>query len=131
MIVGCGKIGTQLADILLDHPEYGVWPVGFVDDGAQAHPKDFRIPVIGGLAQFPDLLRTYRVSNVRSPSPPVANRAWSKRSAPVTGCRARSLVAVALRTLRLRSHTKVLWGMPLTRTSRVKSTGVVDEGSTA
>src|SRR3954453_15976755 len=31
VIVGCGKIGGKLATTLLDHPEYGLWPVGYVD----------------------------------------------------------------------------------------------------
>jgi len=64
LIVGCGKVGWKVADTLLEHPEYGLWPLGYVDDDPLLPAHDRRVPVIGGLGQLAGLLRRYRIRNV-------------------------------------------------------------------
>ncbi len=64
VIVGCGKIGWKLATTLFEHPEYGLWPVGYVDDDPLLWAHDRRIPVIGGLGDLAGLLRRHRIRNV-------------------------------------------------------------------
>src|SRR2546422_435071 len=44
LIVGAGGVGVQVANVLLDHPEYGLPPLGFLDDGAE---EDLPLPVLG------------------------------------------------------------------------------------
>ena len=51
VIVGSGNIGCQVADTLIEHPEYGLWPVGYVDDDPLV--RDRRIPVMGGFDELP------------------------------------------------------------------------------
>ncbi len=31
LVLGAGRVGAQVADVLLDHPEYGLHPIGFLD----------------------------------------------------------------------------------------------------
>ena len=50
LIVGAGVIGHQLASTLEEHPEYGLCPVGFVDD---VDASGLALPLFGGV----DLLR--------------------------------------------------------------------------
>src|SRR4051794_767566 len=119
VIVGCGSIGAKVAATLLDHPEYGLWPVGYVDDDPRVAVDDRRIPVIGGLGQLRDLLRTNRIRNV---------------IVAFTSSREHNLVEVLRGCDRMsceiffvpRLHelhgagpaTEALWDIPLTRLSR-------------
>jgi exopolysaccharide biosynthesis polyprenyl glycosylphosphotransferase len=41
LIVGAGTLGCQIATTLLSHPEYGIQPIGFVDD----FPDDDNLPL--------------------------------------------------------------------------------------
>ncbi len=55
LIVGAGQLGCQIATTLLNHPEYGIQPVGFVDE----FPDDGTLPVplVGGIASFDTAIR--------------------------------------------------------------------------
>ncbi len=64
IIVGCGQVGGQLAQTLLEHPEYGLEPVGFVDDSPLLPAEQQRIPLLGGTTALSDLLLEHRVRNV-------------------------------------------------------------------
>jgi exopolysaccharide biosynthesis polyprenyl glycosylphosphotransferase len=64
IIVGAGQVGEQLARTLLDHPEYGLRPVGFVDDDPLESEWDHRIPVLGGSNSLSTLLVQHDVRNV-------------------------------------------------------------------
>jgi exopolysaccharide biosynthesis polyprenyl glycosylphosphotransferase len=45
LVVGAGQVAVTLASTMLEHPEYGLEPVGFLDDvGAEKLP----LPVLGG-----------------------------------------------------------------------------------
>jgi FlaA1/EpsC-like NDP-sugar epimerase len=48
IVVGYGRVGDQLAQTLLAHPEYGLMPVGFVDDSPFIATADQRVPLLGG-----------------------------------------------------------------------------------
>jgi exopolysaccharide biosynthesis polyprenyl glycosylphosphotransferase len=37
LIIGAGKVGTEIAEALRQHPEYGIIPVGFLDAAGTAH----------------------------------------------------------------------------------------------
>jgi exopolysaccharide biosynthesis polyprenyl glycosylphosphotransferase len=65
VIVGAGDVGQLIARKLLQHPEYGVNLVGFVDD----EPKERRaevahIAVLGGAGKLPSLVRLFDVERV-------------------------------------------------------------------
>ncbi len=48
LILGAGAIGNRIGTLLRDHPEYGLLPVGFVDDDPMLGPDDLAAPVLGG-----------------------------------------------------------------------------------
>ncbi|TDU03579.1 exopolysaccharide biosynthesis polyprenyl glycosylphosphotransferase [Streptomyces sp. 846.5] len=50
LIAGAGHIGQRIAAALLDHPEYGLRPVGFIDPEPLFLPSDSAVPVLGGPA---------------------------------------------------------------------------------
>jgi exopolysaccharide biosynthesis polyprenyl glycosylphosphotransferase len=64
IVVGCGRVGDQLARTLLDHPEYGLQPVGFVDDSPFIPTADLPVPLLGGTESLAGLLRKHNVTNV-------------------------------------------------------------------
>ena len=64
IIVGCGRVGHQLARTLLEHPEYGLKPVGFVDDSPFIPTTDLPVKLLGGTSSLTDLLLEHRVTNV-------------------------------------------------------------------
>jgi exopolysaccharide biosynthesis polyprenyl glycosylphosphotransferase len=65
IIVGCGDVGQVVARKFLNHPEYGVDVVGFVD--ADPRARDVlvdRVPVIGAAADLPAILSDRRIDRV-------------------------------------------------------------------
>ena len=47
LILGAGRVGGQVADTLRAHPEYGLRPVGFVDDNPLSRPHEQTVPLLG------------------------------------------------------------------------------------
>jgi exopolysaccharide biosynthesis polyprenyl glycosylphosphotransferase len=65
LIVGAGDVGQLVARKLLQHPEYGIRLVGFVD----ADPKERReglrhVPVLGSLGRLPEIIRSNRIERI-------------------------------------------------------------------
>lgn len=56
LIIGAGKMGVELAHILDDHPEYGLFPVGFLDN---FDDDDLYLPVLGAADDLDAMLRRY------------------------------------------------------------------------
>jgi exopolysaccharide biosynthesis polyprenyl glycosylphosphotransferase len=58
LIMGAGVMGTQMAQRLQSHPEYGLRPVGFVDDRSRSHADlgDCDVPVVGTLEDVDELV---------------------------------------------------------------------------
>jgi exopolysaccharide biosynthesis polyprenyl glycosylphosphotransferase len=65
LIVGTGKTGQLLARKLLQHPEYGITVVGFVDDEPiERRPDVAQIPVLGPTARLASLVTFLDVERV-------------------------------------------------------------------
>jgi exopolysaccharide biosynthesis polyprenyl glycosylphosphotransferase len=60
LILGAGTVGEELARILLSHSEYGLRPVGFLDEFEDVEA----LPVIGSLAQLDDALEEHAIRRV-------------------------------------------------------------------
>jgi exopolysaccharide biosynthesis polyprenyl glycosylphosphotransferase len=63
LIVGAGEVGAMVARRLLDHREFGLAPVGFIDD----EPMDLserRVPVLVGLGAFERVVAEHRVEQL-------------------------------------------------------------------
>ncbi|HJU36731.1 MAG TPA: sugar transferase [Gaiellaceae bacterium] len=66
VVVGAGAVGHLVVRKLRSHPEYGVHVVGFVDsdplDGAAGAAPD--VPLLGGIADLPDLIEPLGIERV-------------------------------------------------------------------
>ena len=63
LIVGSGTVASDLARRLRQHPEFGLEPIGMVDDAlGMAAPDD--LPLLGRLADIEDILRRGEVDRV-------------------------------------------------------------------
>jgi exopolysaccharide biosynthesis polyprenyl glycosylphosphotransferase len=63
LIIGAGKVGNLAARRLLDHPEYGLRPIGFLDkdpveDGTR------RLPVLGASWDLEEIVKQHDVQHV-------------------------------------------------------------------
>jgi len=65
VIVGAGDVGQLVARKILQHPEYGINLVGFVDDRPKEPvPGLERLTLLGSSAQLPEILRELDVERV-------------------------------------------------------------------
>jgi exopolysaccharide biosynthesis polyprenyl glycosylphosphotransferase len=66
LILGAGLVGAQVARRLEDHPEYGLTPVGFLDDDprplAEVGGRD--VPVLGTAEDLDEVVRRTGVKNL-------------------------------------------------------------------
>jgi exopolysaccharide biosynthesis polyprenyl glycosylphosphotransferase len=62
LIVGAGQVGVELAELLREHREYGLAPIGFIDsvDDADALP----LPLLGSVHSLSEILARERVRRV-------------------------------------------------------------------
>ncbi len=56
VVVGCGDMGGRIVEHLTEHPEYGLLPVGFVDERPLLPPSQRAVPVIARLRDLPKVL---------------------------------------------------------------------------
>jgi exopolysaccharide biosynthesis polyprenyl glycosylphosphotransferase len=61
LIIGAGEVGQEVARTLRDHPEYGLVPVGFLDD---VEDGDLPLPILGGPEDLEPVAREFSVRRV-------------------------------------------------------------------
>ncbi len=64
LVLGAGQVGTQVVQTLQAHPEYGLEPVGFLDNDPLMALTDPALPVLGDTAHLADVLRRDDIHNV-------------------------------------------------------------------
>jgi exopolysaccharide biosynthesis polyprenyl glycosylphosphotransferase len=64
LILGAGRVGHDVARILVEHPEYGLHPIGFLDDDPRISDRPSGLPVLGGLEELSGFLELRHVRNV-------------------------------------------------------------------
>ncbi len=64
VVVGAGRVGAQVAEILQAHPEYGLHPIGFLDDDPPEFESILPLPVLGGAQSLTAVLQERQVNNV-------------------------------------------------------------------
>jgi exopolysaccharide biosynthesis polyprenyl glycosylphosphotransferase len=65
IIVGADDVAQRIARKLLQHPEYGINALGFVDAGRQERGDNVRhLAMLGGPEKLPDLVRSHDVERV-------------------------------------------------------------------
>jgi exopolysaccharide biosynthesis polyprenyl glycosylphosphotransferase len=64
LVLGAGRVGGHLAELLLEHPEYGLRPVGFLDSDPLLDEADRPIPLLGGNDALSRVIVEFGVHNV-------------------------------------------------------------------
>ena len=122
IIVGCGKVGKKLANTLLEHPEYGLRPVGFVDDDPLLtvdEPR--RCRVLGGPRQLASTIAEYgRPQRRSSRSRRMPESEHGRRPPHLRPAALRDLLrAPAVRAAPAGGRDNdMAWGLPLVRLRR-------------
>ena len=62
LIVGAGTFGAYVADLLRGHPELGLRPRGFLDDGP--HRRDLSLPTLGSPADLAEVVARLGIRRV-------------------------------------------------------------------
>jgi len=61
LILGAGEVGGLLAQTLLEHPDYGLAPVGFLDNDPFLRPENQPVPVVGDLTDLAAIIRAREI----------------------------------------------------------------------
>ena len=64
LVLGAGRIGGQLATLLVEHPAYGLRPVGFLDGDPLLEPDERPVPLLGGLESLATIILEFGVRDV-------------------------------------------------------------------
>lgn len=64
LIMGGGEVGALLARTLIDRPESGLDPVGFLDDDPLLALEDWPVPHLGGNRDLVDVVTQLRVDHI-------------------------------------------------------------------
>jgi exopolysaccharide biosynthesis polyprenyl glycosylphosphotransferase len=65
VVLGAGDVGQLVARKLLQHPEYGINLVGFVDDRPRVPREDLdRFCLLGAISELPEIVQRYDVERV-------------------------------------------------------------------
>ena len=119
VFLGAGTVAGRLAEILADHPEYGLTPVAMLDDDPLLGDGERRVPVLGGSdglsrvvhEQHADvIIVTY--SSVRDPMVVPLLRTCDRLACEIL------FVPRLYEVHSVTRDTEVLWGMPLVRLRR-------------
>ncbi|MCZ7530349.1 MAG: sugar transferase [Acidimicrobiia bacterium] len=61
VVLGAGNVGTELVELLQAHPEYGLAPLGFLD---QVDDVDLPAPLLGDITELETVLKTIDVQAI-------------------------------------------------------------------
>ncbi len=64
LVLGAGVVGRDLAQAMLDKPELGLVPVGFVDASPLGGPTGLPVPVVGSPADLADAITSTEADHV-------------------------------------------------------------------
>lgn len=62
VVVGAGTFGAYLAGLMREHPELGLSPAGFIDDGPPR--RDLPVPTLGTMRDLPDAVARFAIGRV-------------------------------------------------------------------
>jgi exopolysaccharide biosynthesis polyprenyl glycosylphosphotransferase len=122
LIAGAGHVGQRVTAALLEHPEYGLRPVGYIDSDPIFLPADSDVPVLGGSATLARHIPAQRVRAIVLVPGPTDDSAWAQtlRTSTHHGCEVWlvpgvpefSAFASGSQLAAARDH---LWGFPCLR----------------
>jgi exopolysaccharide biosynthesis polyprenyl glycosylphosphotransferase len=119
LLLGAGTLAGSLARNLLAHPEYGVQPVGLLDDDPLLAEAERPIPLLGGYGDLSRAVLEHDIDvvivtygSVREPSMVAMLRACDRLPCEIF------FVPRLYELHALTKDTEVLWGLPLVRLRR-------------
>lgn len=118
IIIGASRVGVEIATIALDHPEYGLRPIGFLD---VVRPVRLPVPLLGDVNRLADVLQEFEVRRVIVAFPAIAD---SQMVSVIRDCGdARAEVHIVPRLFEMSGaacgrETDDLWGIPLVHLRR-------------
>jgi exopolysaccharide biosynthesis polyprenyl glycosylphosphotransferase len=119
LFLGAGTVAGRLAEILADHPEYGLEPVGMLDDDPLLADGERRVPVVSGCDRLSEIVREQQVDviivtygSVRDPLVVPLLRTCDRLACEIL------FVPRLYEVHSVTRDTEVLWGMPLVRMRR-------------
>jgi exopolysaccharide biosynthesis polyprenyl glycosylphosphotransferase len=62
VVVGAGTFGAYIAELMREHPEFGLSPAGFVDDGPPR--RDLPVPTLGTMRELADVITRFGIGRV-------------------------------------------------------------------
>lgn len=119
LVVGGGTVAARLVQGLLEHPEYGLRPVGFLDDDPLLDPREWPVPHLGSTHDLPQVLDRQRIDDVvvaygSTPEHEVVDvlRGCARRSCEIF------LVPRLFELHAVPGQSETVWGLPLVRLRR-------------
>lgn len=119
LLLGAGTIAGSLSSNLLTHPEYGVKPVGLLDNDPLLAPSERPVPVLGGYADLCIAVADHNIDvvivtfgSVREPSMVTLLRSCDRLPCEIY------FVPRLYELHALTRDTEILWGLPLVRMRR-------------
>jgi exopolysaccharide biosynthesis polyprenyl glycosylphosphotransferase len=117
IVLGAGQVGRQIATALVEHPEYGLRPIGFLDSDPLLTDAERPAPLLGGTESLADVILTTGVREVviAFSSQPSSSMVDIIRTCDRLECDL--FIVPRLFELHDRSghDVEVVWGMPLLR----------------
>ncbi|MFF4650105.1 exopolysaccharide biosynthesis polyprenyl glycosylphosphotransferase [Streptomyces sp. NPDC001380] len=124
LVVGAGRLGRQVAATLLEHPRYGMRPVGHLDTAPVPLPDGLPVPVLGGCEVLEREVRRRGVRHlVVAAEDADAGAAAAIRAAARLGCDLWLVPGLREYGALLHGHRRPaqgdhLWGFPCLRLGR-------------
>jgi exopolysaccharide biosynthesis polyprenyl glycosylphosphotransferase len=117
LVLGAGQVGKQIATALVDHPEYGLRPIGFLDSDPLLPDADRPAPLLGGTESLADVIVATGARQVviAFSAQPSSSMVDIIRTCDRLECE----LFIVPRLFELHDRTghdvEVVWGMPLVR----------------
>jgi exopolysaccharide biosynthesis polyprenyl glycosylphosphotransferase len=130
LVAGASEQGVQAAELMLEHPELGLRPVGFLDHCDHRH--ELPLPVVGELTDLPTVVRQSAIRRVLVCLPaqvcPDSERDMAaairlSRRLPVDICVVPRMPDLG--SAIPRSHLDELWGIPVVPVRRIGPASMV------
>jgi exopolysaccharide biosynthesis polyprenyl glycosylphosphotransferase len=119
LLLGGGTVCAGLTRALLEHPEYGLRPVGFLDDDPLLQPGERTVPYLGSMDHMLEVIEEHGIEDVvvafgSTPEPDVVDilRLCDRRACEIF------VVPRLYEMHALGAATEFVWGIPLLRLRR-------------
>jgi exopolysaccharide biosynthesis polyprenyl glycosylphosphotransferase len=119
LLLGAGTLAGSLAECLGSHPEYGLRPVGMLDDEPLLSEQERAVPLLGGYSALTKVVLEHRVDvvivtygSLREPHMVPLLRACDRHACEIY------FVPRLYEMHTVTRDTEVLWGVPLVRMRR-------------